>query len=366
MNHWGLRFTALMLVAVVALVPGCSKKANDAPRAPAHTVEVEGLHHLVGRAVASSDARLLVAGYSGEQLHGRFIWAQADGDVISDQNVPEVVRPTQVAACVDGEIGQVMFSAGVEGEAPRARRVAITAGGDATREWVPLPEGAQLSAVDGAMCGLCLYDPAGALSCQTSSDSPDPTTWQTGELATWSVLQSGDDLILIDWGVDDDRWITLRMAVLPVEAGAEFAWTRAHIIGQRPEVGVADTETHVNPRFVATDDGLTVTFVDSSQYFARIYIQDFPKTGEPSEPLRVDDCNRTCELRWFGETDDVFWVWYNAGVTDVAVRIEPSAITWEQFLFDAPGAAHPIANGLFKMGMGDRLGNWWAIFSQEE
>lgn len=360
---------ALLVIALAIAMTGCKKEQSvDYTRGDAEVVTVTGVRQLIGRQVAADDGAILSAGFSGLGAHGRVIWSQRDGSVLLDESFEEVVEPSQVATCVSGQMGQVAFAVEHEGRT-RIRRVALResdAAVTATREWVDIGASPQLGAIEGAdaTCGLCIHDPAGGqLHCQTSNDNPDPTTWETGTLARWSVHQSGDSFALIDWGIDEDRWVTVRIA--PLTDGA-FEWAHGYIIGQRPEIPLSGAEINSNPRFSFTGDDVLVGFVDDTEYFEHIYIQRFSLDGgEPNDPVRIDDCRQTCESRWFGIAGDAHWFWYNAGIYDIAVYMPFGSDERGEVRFDAQQSVLEVDEGLFKLGLGNQLGNWWAVFAQE-
>ena len=367
-----IRLTVVFAL-IVSVCPSCKKDQDKAyERGEAEVISVAGLHQIVERSIAVSPDRVIVAGFSGEGLSGRLIWAQPDGTILADHALEEVVRPSQVAACVDGEAGQALYVAEVEGNT-RIRRAAIsgdgTSPGSLTREWLDISDDVTVSAVRGsdAVCGLCIADNvAGQLHCQTASSNPDPTIWNTGRLARWQVLQAGDGLVLVDWGIDDDRWVTVRIAPLPTGETQDFAWQYGYIVGQRPEISISEDEDMANPRFTATESVVFVAFVDHTEYYPRIFVQEFPLADdEPGEPVQIDDCRRTCDFRWFGSTSDTNWAWYNQGLYDFAVLLEHGSDSPRSFRFDAPRSAYPVTHELFKLGLGDDLGNWWAVFARE-
>ena len=364
-------FFSFALIACV--FPSCKKDQDKQyERGEAEVIAIAGLRQTVERSIAASADRMIVAGFSGEALSGRLIWAQRDGTILADHALEEVERPSQVAVCVDGEAGQALYVVDVEGRA-RIRRAAIsgdgTSPGSLTREWVDISDDVTVSAVSGigAVCGLCIADNVGGqLHCQTDSSNPDPVTWNTGPLARWQVLRAGDGLVLVDWGIDDDRWVTVRIALLPTTAPQEFSWQYGYIVGKRPEISISEDEEMANPRFTATESVVFVAFVDHTEYFPRIFVQEFPLDGdEPNEPVQIDDCRLTCDFRWFGSTGDVNWAWYNQGLYDFAVQLEHGSDSPESFRFDAPRSAYPVTHELFKLGLGDDLGNWWAVFAKE-
>ena len=360
---------ALFLLVVAMAMTACKKDQSVAyTRGEAEVVTVEGVRQLIARDVAADAGTILSAGFSGIGAQGRVIWSQRDGSVLLDESYEEIVEPSQVATCVSGQMGQVAFAVESEGRT-RIRRVALNeANGTVTarREWVDLGTSPQLGAIDGdgAVCGLCIHDPdGGQLHCQTSNDNPDPTSWETGALARWSVHQSGESLALIDWGLDGDRWMTVRIAAL---TDGPFEWAHGYIIGKRPEIPLSGNEINSNPRFSFTGEEVVVGFVDDTEYFPHIYIQRFPLAGgEPTDPLRIDDCRQTCESRWFGIAGDAHWFWYNSGIYDIAVYMPLGGDSRGEVRFDAQQSVLPIDDGLFKMGLGNQLGNWWAVFVQE-
>lgn len=365
------RFLALALVATLSF--SCKKDGETVyERGEAELISITGLRQTVERSIAVSADRVLVAGYSGEGLFGRLIWTERGGTVLADLAFEEVSRPSQVATCVAGDAGQALYVVDVEGTT-RIRRAAITGDGTSpgsvTREWLDLGQDVTVAAVQGAgaVCGLCVADNSnGQLYCQTSSSDPDPAVWQTGGLARWSVLQAGEGLVLVDWGIDEDRWVTVRIAPLPADAGEEFTWQYGYIVGKRPQVSISEDESMASPRFNATGEVVYVAFLDHTEYFPRIFVQAFPLDGdEPGEPVQVDDCRTTCDLRWFGGIGDTNWVWYNQGFYDFAVSLDYGSDDPASFRFDAPRSAYPVTSEFFKLGLGDELGNWWSVFAKE-
>ncbi|MCA9563461.1 MAG: hypothetical protein KC561_08225 [Myxococcales bacterium] len=99
----------------------------------------------------------------------------------------------------------------------------------------------------------------------------------------------GDELVLVDWAVNEDSWTTVRVG-RPNAEGA-FAWVKAVQIAKHPEIsGQQDTE-RANPQFFEYQGDLWVAFVDASRFEERVFIEQLGVAeGEPPEPTKISNC----------------------------------------------------------------------------
>jgi hypothetical protein len=118
-----------------------------------------------------------------------------------------------------------------------------------------------------------------------------------------------------------------------------------------------------HPRFVTMDDHIKVVFVDGTDWFTRLFIQRFPYANPiPRDPELIESCRGTCKVYWVGRLEGATWIWFQDEVADWAARIDDSG-EHSRIDFTAPPNVEAIGGGLFKMGLGNDVANWWALLA---
>jgi hypothetical protein len=333
-------------------------------------IEVDGLRGIIERHAAAAGDRIMVAGRTGRDLHGRLIWASTAGDVLIDHELAGIDRPEDVTACIDGQDADVYWVPHGHDRLyrTRIRGDALLDAGDSPTPMLTSEGRLSVGAVVGLQegCGVCMFDAHnGNLVCQLGLDPTEPRGWQTGELGEWSVLSMGDGLVIADWGADEDGKITVRMAPLDDGHPQQDGWLHSYQVGQLPSIldpaehGVAD------PSFVPAGDHVKVVFVDGTDWFTRLFVQRFPMTQPlPQPPDLLQSCRGTCKIRWTGVYDDSAFIWYEDQNGDWAISIDDG---WEgaREQFAPPPNVEALAGGFFKMGLGNEVANWWGLVTYE-
>ncbi|MBN1947092.1 MAG: hypothetical protein JW797_15560 [Bradymonadales bacterium] len=363
--------SAVLLIALFLSTIGCDDKKEAALfEGEPLQIEIEGLRSLIERVVSASDSRILIAGASGPNLEGRLIWTDRSGTVLGDFNLEHIRQPQQMAACVEETAGHALFVTEQEGIF-RLHEVVIA--GDHLQpqqqdaEWAGQQGGAlQVGAIEGSGhgCGLCVYRlDEGQLRCQI--DPPGGVrVWSTGPLAHWSVLWASDRLILADWSINPEGWIAVRLAALDSTTGEDgFQWLHSYRVGGLPPLLRDEGQRELQPRFVPAENRIAVVFIDGTEWFTRIFLQHFPlDSSVVTEPMEIESCRGTCDVTWASFSDGVIWIWYSDRSGSWAERIDMDGGR-SRLRFNPPPDVVPVGSGLFKMGLGNTLANWWAVVS---
>jgi hypothetical protein len=368
------------LALLVVLASACSKEPVE-PTSDVATVEVPGLSGIQGQAVTVGETRVVSAGFAGPQLRGRLLWSDRDGNVLVDRELEGVVEPLDVATCVEGERGAVLFAtvggpASPAGEGSGAAVTPPAAGGPHYRvhrvgvddqglsdAGAPLwegPEPVELRQLTGPSetCVLCARRPAsGDLTCVVGLDA-EPATWRASGLGDWSVFEAGGRAMLFDWGVSDGR-IIARYAHLD-RASAEPTWLGGYDLGTYPTAWLAEDANVLGYAVFAND--LVVGFLDGSPLENRVYVERLPLGGgEATEAaVMVDACAAGCDLRWVAVEGGDLWVAYERRDGGHVARVRGEEVETRALAIGA--RTHAVGGGFFRFGLSDTLGNWHALF----
>lgn len=334
--------------------------------------EIEGLRTLIDRIGFSHGERLLVVGNFGPDLQGRLFWADSLGAQLVDQVFESVPRSSQFAACLSGSNANVLFANDEDGGTEifeiQIREDQIVSGPpqEPTFDFV---ETLNLSTIGGISddCGICYHDAAsGALTCRVGLDTQQQTVWNVGPLGTWSVQFSSLGLVLADWAPNDEGQVTIRATLLPEGDADEITWIHAYIIGAAPALGEAQPSPDAEPRFVVVGPNLLVFFIDGTQWFTRVFWQSFPMFEHqlPDQARLLESCRGSCQIRWVGLYEDEVWIWYRDEFEQWGERIGTGEER-TRLAITPSSAVTPIGGGLFKLGLGNELANWWELTVME-
>jgi hypothetical protein len=226
-----------------------------------------------------------------------------------------------------------------------------------------------LNAVEGqdVPCGLCVFvDELGEISCQFDMSSSERHSWSTGALGHWTVMQAGSQHLLADWSANAAGWVLVRIGSLDL-ASAEVEWLHGYEVAQLPQLADAEDRGQAWPRFVPAEDQVHVFFVDGTEYFTRIFARIFPieSGSSPRTAEQLEACRGTCDLNWAGLIDGVTWAWYTDEATDYLERLNPDG-SHSRVSFEAPDDVEQLGAGLFKLGLGNTIGNVWAVVERGE
>ena len=356
-----MRWTYWALAAL--LFAACGPPKVSEIEGDPRRLEIAGLGNVHSRGVAVTGAGAFVAGYGGSELHGRLMLVDSDGSTTADATLPQLRQPDSVAACRFGDSGAALMRV-TEGEGDEATTrvtlATLSATGEVVTQGAHSGGPATVRAADGTACGLCMYEAeSGKLACLLEADS-EPALWEPGALIDWRVLRAGERIVLVDWGVTGER-IIVRIANLAV--GEDFAWTQAYDIGRFPEYELLEEGAAV-PMFTIEGDHILVTYLDGSGFDARAFYTRLPLDGtEVGEPTQIDTCPRGCIMRWSGLVDGTVWAWFDRNGVDRAVRFDAEEHT--QYQFSAPHNTAYLGGGWFKLGLGDGVGDWFAVLKNE-
>lgn len=357
-----------LVATLLAWAPGCNRASHELEETgDSNEFQIDGLRSLIERVTVVSDARVLAVGRSGPRLRARILWADRSGEVLFDHELSQVERPEGFAGCIERDNADLLMTV-ANGEQTQVviARVRGDALAEPTEVVLDSPGPVQLESVGGPSetCGLCLYQTASEqLTCRLGMGESQGTSWSTGALGHWEVLRVGERLILADWSADDEGWVTVRLGRL--SSDGSFEWLQGYTVAQLPTITNPEEQALAHPRFVASNDVVTVFFVDGTDWFTRLFVQRFPLDGEqPSEPVLLESCRGTCRVYWSERFDDATWIWYRDQTIDWAERISDAGER-SRSRFSPPPNVETLGRGLFKMGLGNDVANWWALLEYE-
>jgi hypothetical protein len=356
----------LVVIAAIALLgTACERqKASDLGAGEAVEITVVGLRSVIDRSVSVGEQRVLVAGKAGHDLEARLIWANRDGSIVHNMPLPGIVRAAAVESCVDGERGGAIFLHGDDSAQTTTVVVNDTGVERSSTQHTTDVGHISIRAVGGpaSRCGFCVAQAVdGTLTCQFDIANPAVSSWNTGLLGQWIAIQTDEKLVVADWRVGDEGWITVRMGDAEFGEAGGFQWRLGYIVGRLPDFTEEGLREELRPHLVAEDDHIEVVFVDGTEYYTRLFVQAFPfDATEPDEAAHLEGCQGTCDILWAGRESGATWVWYREGHINWAERLG-SGSERQRGRFFPPSNAQPLGNGFFKMGLGDLLGNWPAV-----
>jgi hypothetical protein len=368
------RETGIILsIICLSYLPACSRPTSDEiERGQILHFSVEGLPHTVERSISIGDERVFIIGHAGREGAGRLIWADLEGNVLTDVFLNDVHNPVATSTCVSGQRGRGFFVTEDEGH---QQVMSVTIRGDGPEPGSPVVASLvhsstgnlQVRSIEGVQgeCALCIYDEeTEQLVC--SGEEGVPQRWEVGDVGQWRVFQSGGSLSFVDWRMDGRRWVTVRTAQLD-GSGGTFQWEQAYIVGRRSEHSMAESGEHTAPRFLFSEEGLTVLFMDSTSYYPRLYTQLFHLDERaPEEAFQVAECDTGCQFRWSGVIQGDQWLWFRSSGQDVGLKLNRDDHTTERILFTAPRSVLNLDNGYFKVGLSGEITNWWGLIEEEE
>lgn len=363
----------LSLVAVCLIGISCDDDDGEA-LATGQPVEfeVEGLRTLIDRTGFSHGERLLVVGNFGPDLQGRLFWADSSGSPLADQVFPSIPRSNQFAACLSASNANVLFAndenGGTEIYEVQIREDQIVSD-PPSEPTFDFTETLALTSIAGNSddCGICTYDAAsGVLTCRVGLDTQQQTVWNVGPLGNWTVQFSSLGLVLADWASDEGGQVTIRATLLPASDADEITWIHAYIVGTAPALGDAEPSPDTEPRFIVDGPNLLVFFIDGTQWFTRVFWQSFPMFEHqlPNQAVLLESCRGSCQIRWVGLYEGAVWIWYRDEFEQWAERIG-SGEERGRLPISPSAAVTPIGGGLFKLGLGNELANWWELTVME-